>query len=66
MHSSELAAQRMGEFSEHGWGGAERSEDLAKALYRRAGAVGLGNLHRLEQVAPGPARLDARPADSDR
>ncbi len=55
MHSAELAAHRLGEFSEHGWGGAERSEDLAKAFYRRAGAVGLGSIHRLEEVTPGPS-----------
>ncbi len=49
MSSAELAAFKVGEFHEHGWGGAEQSEGLAKECYRRAGAIGAASVHRLEE-----------------
>ena len=49
VNSAELAAFKVGEFHEHGWGGAEQGEGLAKGFYQRAGAVGAPSVHRLEE-----------------
>ena len=65
---AELAAFKVGEFHEHGWGGAEQSEALAKESYRRAGAIGAASVQRLEEEDRNMAevqRLEAAAAGGD-
>jgi TPR repeat protein len=53
----ELAAAKAGEFLEHGWGGAERSVELARGYYTKAGAKGQDGLGRLDEADRTKAEL---------
>jgi hypothetical protein len=50
LDSRELAAAKVGEFYEHGWGGAEQSAELARDYYRKAGNKGEEGLRRVDEA----------------
>jgi TPR repeat protein len=49
----------VGEFVEHGWGGAEKSAELARELYTKAGNKGADGLRRLDEADRAKAELQA-------
>ncbi len=57
LESRELAAAKVGEFYEHGWGGAEQSAELAREYYRRSGSKGESGLLRLDEEDRSKAEL---------
>ena len=48
--SKQLAAAKVGEFYEHGQGGVEKSLELAREFYTKAGAKGADGLVGLEEA----------------
>ncbi len=55
----------MGEFHEHGWGGAEQSAELAREFYRRSGGKAETALIRLDEEDRNNAELKRLEAAAD-